>query len=176
MTTTKLTETGTLVYGDTITLEATVAVKTPGLGQPTGTVAFYDNGVLVSSAQGVSVNSSGVATLNLQLSNVGSNSFTASYSGDGNFAGSPSGTLTKTVAQAAVTVTLTSSTNPSVYGQSVTFTATVASSTTGTPTGSVTFWDGSTELGTVSLDTNGAAEFTTFCAAANRKAYYQSDV
>ena len=108
---------------------------------------------------------------------MGNNNFTASYSGDSNFAGRVAGTLTKTVAQAATTVALTSSANPSIYGQAVTFTATVASSTTGTPTGSVTFFDGSTALGpAVPLDANGDSHVHRFCAAANRNAYHQGSV
>lgn len=57
------------------------------------------------------------------------------------------------------TTTITSSLNPSQYLQSVTFTATVAS-TGGTPTGTVTFYDGSTELGTGTLS-SGQATYTT---------------
>lgn len=48
------------------------------------------------------------------------------------------------------TTALGSSVNPSTAGQSVTFTATVTG-TAGTPTGSVTFRDGTTDLGTVAL-------------------------
>jgi Big-like domain-containing protein/centrosomal CEP192-like protein/beta-propeller repeat-containing protein/ASPM-SPD-2-Hydin domain-containing protein/HYDIN/CFA65/VesB family protein len=55
---------------------------------------------------------------------------------------------------------LSSSLNPSIFGQSVTFTATVKSSTTGTPTGTVTFKDGTTTLGTVALN-SGIAKLTT---------------
>ena len=53
---------------------------------------------------------------------------------------------------AATKTTVTSSLNPSIYGQSVTFTATVVNirviaMATTYPTGSVAFYDGSTELG-----------------------------
>lgn len=58
------------------------------------------------------------------------------------------------------TTTLSSSTNPSLFGQSVTFTATVSSKTGDTPTGTATFSDGPTNLGTVAL-TSGEASFTT---------------
>jgi minor extracellular serine protease Vpr len=59
------------------------------------------------------------------------------------------------------TTTLNSSLNPSTYGQAVTFTANV-SSTAGTPTGTVTFLDdGTTQLGTASLDSSGNASLTT---------------
>jgi hypothetical protein len=50
-----------------------------------------------------------------------------------------------------------SSINPSVTGQSVTLTATVTHQGQGTLTGSVTFLDGTTKLGSASLGTNGVA-------------------
>jgi hypothetical protein len=58
------------------------------------------------------------------------------------------------------TTTLTSSANPSVYGQPVTFTATVTGGS-GTPTGSVSFLDGAGLLGTSALNGSGVATFTT---------------
>lgn len=58
------------------------------------------------------------------------------------------------------TTTLTSDHNPSTYGQSVTFAATVTSAA-GTPTGTVTFKDGGTTLGTGTLDGSGQATLTT---------------
>jgi len=58
---------------------------------------------------------------------------------------------------------VSSSANPSVSGQSVTFTATVtAKSPMGvTPSGTVTFEDGPSSLGTGTLDSSGQAMFTT---------------
>ncbi len=70
----------------------------------------------------------------------------------------PTGTLT--VTKAASTATLTSSPTTLSEGDSVTFTATVASSTTGAPTGTMTFLSGTTTLGSASL-IDGAASFTT---------------
>jgi hypothetical protein len=54
---------------------------------------------------------------------------------------------------------LVSSSNLSMYGQSVTFTATVkpTATTVATPTGTVIFKDGATTLGTVTLTSSGAA-------------------
>jgi hypothetical protein len=60
--------------------------------------------------------------------------------------------ITKTV--------LNSSANPSVVGQSVTFTATVGSAADSAPTGTVAFSDGATSLGTGAL-VSGQATFTT---------------
>jgi Bacterial Ig-like domain (group 3) len=55
---------------------------------------------------------------------------------------------------------LASSQNPSNVGQSVTFTATVTPQFSGTVTGNVTFYDGTTALKTVSV-IGGVAKFTT---------------
>jgi hypothetical protein len=57
------------------------------------------------------------------------------------------------------TTAVTSSSDPSVFGQTVTFTATVTPQGSGSPTGTVTFHDGSTTLGTSSLS-SGTATFT----------------
>src|SRR5207244_1906407 len=97
---------------------------------------------------------------------VGTHSITASYSGDSNFNGSTSAVLTQTVNKANTTTTVASSANPSVFGQSVTFTATVAvvSPGAGSPSGSVTFLDGATTLGTGTLS-GGTATFATSALA-----------
>ena len=50
------------------------------------------------------------------------------------------------------TTTLVSSANPSTLGQSVSFTATVAGQVTGTPTGTITFSDGDSQLGQSALN------------------------
>jgi alpha-tubulin suppressor-like RCC1 family protein len=61
----------------------------------------------------------------------------------------------------ATSTSLGATPNPSTVGQSVTFTATVTpASGSGTPTGTVTFRDGSTVLGTASLSA-GSASFST---------------
>ena len=68
-----------------------------------------------------------------------------------------------TVSQGATTVTLTTSTNSVVYGQSVTFSTTVSpvAPAIGTPSGTVTFKDGNTTLGTGTLNGSGKASFKT---------------
>ena len=58
------------------------------------------------------------------------------------------------------TTTLTASQNPSLFGGAVTFSATVAGSGA-TPTGTVTFKDGSTVLGTATLNASGVAYYGT---------------
>ncbi|HTP05393.1 MAG TPA: Ig-like domain repeat protein, partial [Nitrospirota bacterium] len=71
-----------------------------------------------------------------------------------------SSTVALTVGQAGTSTTLAANPNPSTYGNSVTFTANVISSTTGTPTGTVTFKDGTTTLGPGTLS-GGTAIYAT---------------
>jgi autotransporter-associated beta strand protein len=83
------------VYGQTLTINATVAPKAPGGGIPTGSVTFFVDGGNANSSNGgfqtiVSVGSGGVASLTFPSGAfpalaVGTHSFTASYSGDTNF-------------------------------------------------------------------------------------------
>src|SRR5205814_1852624 len=108
--------------------------------------------------------SSGAATLSISSLSLGAHTVTAAYSGDGNFntSNSTASPLTQTVNKANTTTAVTSSANPSVSGQPVTFTATVSATApgTGTPTGTVIFKDGATPIGTNTLS-SGQATFTT---------------
>ena len=81
--------------------------------------------------------SGGTATFSTSSLAVGSHSITASYGGDTNDAGSSSGAVSQTVNPDATTTSVSSSANPSVFGQSVTFTATVTVNApgAGSPTG-----------------------------------------
>ena len=58
-----------------------------------------------------------------------------------------------------ITIALTVGSSPSMYGDSLTFTATV-SGTGGIPTGDVTFKDGAITLGTAALNASGVATFS----------------
>ncbi|MEP7213310.1 MAG: Ig-like domain repeat protein [Acidobacteriota bacterium] len=70
--------------------------------------------------------------------------------------------LTFTLAAAATTTSVTSSADPSVFGQSVTFTATVSTAGLGTPSGNVQFFDGATPIGSpVALNASGVATLAT---------------
>jgi hypothetical protein len=138
-------------YGDSVTFTATATSST---GTPTGTVTFYDG----STELGTGTLSSESATYTTSTLTVGSHTIKAVYGGDSSHE-SATATLTQVVKADTATLTLASSLNPSEYGSSVTFTATAAS-TTGTPSGTVTFYDGSTELGTATLSSE-TATFTT---------------
>lgn len=142
-------------YGAAITWTATVSGDTAGLEMPEGTVTFFDNGVAVGTS---SLDAAGQASFTTANLNAGSHAITASYDGAGNFEGSVAESFTQTVAPAVTQTIVQSSTAKSALGQSVTFTATVSG--VATPTGRVTFRDGSTVLGTATL-TNGVATFRT---------------
>jgi Bacterial Ig-like domain (group 3) len=146
------------VYGQQLTLTATVSANSPGSGTPTGTVTFSVGSTVLGTATLSSGNASFTTTSPLS---VGNDTIKASYGGDTNFKTS-AGTVVQTVNQDSTTTSVVSSANPSVYGQSVTFTATVAANApgSGTPTGSVKFTSGSTTLGTVTLS-NGTASYST---------------
>ena len=145
------------VFGQSVTFTATVS---SGGGTPTGMVTFKEG----ASTLAVSPLISGVATFTAPssvINTVATHTITASYSGDINFTSS-SGSVLQTVNQACTATVVTAAPNPSLNGQPVTFTATVSAVTpgTGTPTGTVTFMDGSTSLSTGGLG-NGTATFST---------------
>jgi hypothetical protein len=135
--------------GQPVTFTATVSPVSPGAGTPTGTVTFSDG----STTLGTGSLSNGTATFSTSSLSVGTHNITATYGGDGNFTGSTSNTVAQSVTSKPATTTTTtiaSSVNPSVFGQPVTFTATVSGSG-GTPTGTVTFFDGGSNIGTGTL-------------------------
>jgi hypothetical protein len=152
------------VAGQPVTYTATVSPVPDG-----GTVAFTDGGAAIGGCGAQPVDTStGTAVCQVTYAGSGSHSITAGYSGDALFAPGTSAALTQTVSQASTATTVTSSANPSVSGQSVTFTATVSpvSPGAGTPTGTVTFSDGGTLLGAEGLNGSGTATFTTTALAA----------
>lgn len=76
------------------------------------------------------------------------------------------GLLTEDVGPVATTTTVDSSAHPAVWGQALTLTATVASAGSNTPTGTVTFLDGGTTLGTGTLQVVGGLNQATFTTSA----------
>ena len=164
-TTTKTATTTTLVsslnpsvFGQSVTFTATV---TASGGTPTGTVAFMNGTATLKTV----TLSAGVAKFTSTTLTVGTHSITAVYNGSVTFATSTSSAVSQVVNKASTTTTLASSLNPSVFGQSVTLTATVKPQFTGTPAGTVTFKNGTATLKTVTL-ASGVASFSTTTLAA----------
>jgi hypothetical protein len=152
-TTTTLAVSGAATYGTTQTLTATVSSSVSGT--PTGTVAFYDGTTQVGTTQTLASN--GTASVQVTLG-AGPHSLTAVYSGDPVYVGSTSTVYNETIAQGTAAVTLTSpATSPVTYGSVVALSAQVASTTSGTPTGTVTFTDGGTNIGQGTLSSGVAS-------------------
>jgi hypothetical protein len=151
------------VFGQAVTLQAEVTPVSPATGDPVGAVQFFIDG----NPAGVFAQlDHGRAEHSLSTLAVGSHTITARYlSGTPNFITSTSEETTQTVNKAATKVAVQTSGSPSVHGQPVTFTAAVSvpAPGAGSPSGTITFTDGATVLGTrpVSSATGGQASITT---------------
>src|SRR5262249_26301978 len=95
-------------------------------------------------------------TFSLSSLAAGPHNLSAAYSGDPEHGKSTSSILVQNVRLQDTTTALRSSPNPSNNGQQVTFLATVTPTSSGNPTGSVTFRNGGTVLATVKLSGNTA--------------------
>jgi hypothetical protein len=149
--------------GQAVTFTATVAAISPGFGTPTGMVTFQDGNTALAQ---LSVNSGAAAVFSTSALAPGSHTVTAVYASDSLFAASSGNVVqgVQIVTSATATV-LSSAPNPSLFGQSVTFTATVTSAA-GVPAGTVTFTEGATTLASgVAVDGTGHAAFSTAALA-----------
>ena len=147
--------------GETITFTATVTSQYQGA--VSGTVDFKSGAVSLGSA----TLANGQASIETSFSKSGSDSITATYLGDANNTGSTSPKVKQVVNKYPSKTVVVSSLNPSMVGQEVTFTATVT--TSGSPTGTVTFKYGTTTLGEVALTGNSASLSTSALAAGTYK-------
>jgi hypothetical protein len=144
--------------GQAVTFTATVT--SPAGTPPNGEIVTFKNG---SAVLGTAPLSAGTASLTTSSLPVGTFTITASYGGDATFAASTSLALKQVVnptSKFATSTSLTSSLNPSIYGQAVTWRATVTSSGSVTPTGTVKFtWSGY-RIGAATLNSSGIATLT----------------
>ena len=131
------------------TLTATVTPSTT-----TGTVTFKDG----STTLGTATLNAGVATYSATFGTTGSHGLTAVYGGSSSYATSTSTALTQSV-QGTSVIAISVNPTPAVLGQSATLTATVTPSSA---TGTVTFTDGTTTLGTATLTSGVATYAATF--------------
>jgi hypothetical protein len=141
--------------GQTVTFTATISSKSSIAAG--GTVSFTDGGTALGSAV---VAANGTATFGTSSLAFGVHTIVAIYSGDTNHGASTSSSLSEKIVQPSTDI-LTSSANPAVVGANVTFTAQIAGVGSVVPTGTVTFSDGVTPLGVVTVNATGAATFQT---------------
>jgi len=133
-------------------VDFTAVISHPAAGTLTGTVTFKD-GATVLATKTVA---SGKAVLAISTLALGSHNMTATYNGATYFQASVSSILVEKI-ESTSTTALASSKNPSEFGQSVTFTATITPSAA---TGTVTFKNGAVVLGTGAVS-GGKATFST---------------
>ena len=139
-----------IVVGQTSTLTASFltnsnnqAIAASNLDVLIGLPAIFNTPVRGTiSGSPTTIQATGTATATFTGTSVGAGSANAVVDNG-------TATATITIAQAATTTAVTSSANPSVFGQNVTFTASisVAAPGSGTPTGTVQFKDGATTIG-----------------------------
>ncbi|AQA11797.1 beta strand repeat-containing protein [Streptomyces malaysiensis] len=145
--------------GQSVTLCAQVTTTPPGTCTPTGTVTFTVAGGPTLTG---TLDATGQACVTTSAIPVGTHAVMATYSGDTGVAGSGD-TGSVTVGQGVSTTTLTITPASPVCGQSVTLCAqvTVASPSTCTPTGTVTFTVAGGPTLTGTLNASGQACVTT---------------
>jgi hypothetical protein len=151
--------------GQPVTFTATL---TGNDAAPTGTVVFTEffpmTGLVLQLGMATLVPGSGLsstAAFTTSTLPVGTDPIVAGYAATMNFDAATSNTVNEVITPVfASSTTLVSSMNPSTVGQSVTFTATVTSPGQ-MVSGSVTFANGGTVLGSGTLSASGVATFTT---------------
>jgi len=158
-------------FGQTITFTAKIDTTSQETEKPSGTVTFTDGNAQI----GTETVNSGQAILTISSISAGSHSITAKYIGDNNFKPSTSSAFTLTINQPGTdpqpmdvenlidTMTeLTSPITKSAFGQPIIFTAKIGTPSQGVKklSGTVTFRDGNTQIGTETVN-SGQAILTT---------------
>ncbi len=97
--------------GQSVTFTATLSAVSPGTGNPTGNVGFYDGASAAtcsalgsSTLLGAQAASGGSASLSTSALSVGSHTILACYAGDSNFNGNSGASVSQTVTKATPTV------------------------------------------------------------------------
>ncbi len=153
-----LTDPGGTYYGNPFVASVTVAgsggdnTSAGSLQGISPTLTYYDG-----------TGTSGTSLGSTPPSAPGTYTVVAAFPGDNDYQPALSPPVVFTINQASANIALVSTTGSAAYGQGVTFVATVSAKVgaAGTPTGTVTFLDGGSPLGTASLNGSGTATFST---------------
>jgi len=146
--------------GAPVVLQATLKRPWGSPGWPTGAIAFLDGANPIGT---VNVDTSGLARLTTSSLAGGPHTITAVYAGDATYVGSTAPALIQTISRHASSVSLAApdGTNTAV-GDPVRLVAHVdGEAGSAAVTGSVTFKDGATILGSAPIDASGDATVTT---------------
>jgi hypothetical protein len=172
---TRLSPAGNSDYGDPVTFRATVSAVAPGAGPPTGTVDFFADGTQINETVNYSVEG-GVLRAELTVKTLRGRDFGQTFhdnqiqaqfsdpSGNFNPSDNSAAPFIHRVNAAPVLMHVVSSKNPSMFGDPVTFTATVLAGPGRIfpPGGSVFFHENGNPLpnGQVNLDESSQATYT----------------
>jgi sugar lactone lactonase YvrE len=132
----------------------TAAVTNRGVTPVTGTVTFTDGATLLGTA---ALDATGHATLTVPSLSAGNHAIVASYGGDNNDFASVSPALTQGVQLRATTTALATSQIDPANPQQVTLIGLVSWTGPIPPTGSITFTNGGTVIGSSPINSSGAA-------------------
>jgi hypothetical protein len=147
---------GTGLFGGVAPVTVTVAATTPSaaFSTPLGSVSLKKGSTVVATS---TRNTAGTWTFTPVGLGVGSHTLTAQYDGDLRNAPSISGSVTVNIVKGVADITLASSLGVSEIGDTVTFSANISPVTSG----SISFFNGTTLLGTGTIDASGLATYTT---------------
>lgn len=154
----------TSVFGQPVTLTATVSAVAPGAGSPSGTITFKDGATVLDTVP-VDSSTGEQASVTTTALSVGQHAIVATYSGDDSFQTS-TGSTTQTVHRAQTSTLVTSSANPAQTGQGIKFTAQLSAVAPGAgdPTGTVVFTVNGATLGSPVAVVNGSATSSSFAS------------
>jgi hypothetical protein len=145
-------------FGQAVTFTAPLSPDPSVTAAPTGTIAFYDGTTWLAN---VSLTGD-TATWSDSYLAPGTHPITAVYSGDANFDPATSPVLSEVVNTDPTTTTVSAAPASVQSNQTATLTATVVAGGNqcgANPTGYLTFYDGTTDLGTVA----GSSTYVGFC-------------
>jgi hypothetical protein len=152
------------VFGEPATISATVAPIGASSDVPSGAVVFEIDGVAIGSPVPLS---GGKASLTTSSLGVAVHAVTARYTSDDGIFSDSAGSGTQTVSAATSATAVASTPNPSIFGRSVTFTATVTAVApgAGAPDGTVQFAVDGIAVGSPVTLSSGTAAFSTTALA-----------
>lgn len=166
------------MYGSPVPLNASVVGATSGLANATGTITFKDGTTVLNTSampliqgnvNGGTLPPSGTTSYTVPYLTAGTHNLTATYSGDVSYNASTSATDAVQIAQNLGFVTIEASTASPQLGVPVVLTAQVTLANGGSPsaliTGTVTFYDGQTALGSAPVASNSTTSTTGFYVA-----------
>lgn len=150
-----------VLYGNPVTFTALVTGS--GATVPSGAVVFFDGNQQIGYT--TLTGQTGQASFSTSTLAIGPHSITFSYKGDAYYAPCDSAAITVTVTQAQTLTAVAAAPNPGIAGAPVALAATVTVMLgVSTPTGLVTFTDGTTSLGSAQVSAAGIAKLSPMLA------------